>query len=116
MFKIGEFSRLTRVPAKTLRYYDEIGLFKPAQYDDVTGYRYYTVEQLPRLFRIIALKGMGLSLNQIKSLLVDDLSAQEIRGMMKMQRVQIIQKLEEEKRRLMFLEAYLRQLGQTHHH
>lgn len=66
MLKIGEFSRLARVPAKTLRYYDEIDLFKPAHYDEDTRYRYYSVEQLPHLYRIVALKGLGLSLDQIK--------------------------------------------------
>jgi DNA-binding transcriptional MerR regulator len=44
MFKIGDFSRLTRVPIKTLRHYDEIELFKPAQVDPFTGYRYYTFD------------------------------------------------------------------------
>lgn len=110
MLKIGEFSRLVRVPAKTLRYYDEIGLFKPAQYDEDTGYRYYSVEQLPRLYRIVALKGLGLSLDQIKILLTDDLSPQEIRGMLKMKRVEVINKLEEEKMRLRLLESYLGQM------
>ena len=110
MLKIGEFSRLTRVPAKTLRYYDDIDLFKPAQYDADTGYRYYSVEQLPRLHRIVALKGLGMSLDQIKTLLVDDLSVEEIRGMLKMKRAELMDRLEEEMMRLMFLEAYLRQL------
>ena len=49
MFKIGDFSNLTRVPVRTLHYYDEIGLFKPQQVDPFTGYRYYSFEQLPRL-------------------------------------------------------------------
>ena len=110
MLKIGEFSRLTRVPAKTLRYYDEIDLFKPATYNLETGYRFYTVEQLPRLYRIVALKGLGISLDQIRHLLEEELSSEEIRGMLKMKRVEILNKLEEESLRLMFLEAYLRQL------
>lgn len=110
MLKIGEFSRLVRVPAKTLRYYDEIGLFKPAHYDADTGYRYYSVEQLPRLHRIVALKGLGLSLDQIKLLLTDDLSPEQIRGMLKMKRVEIIHKLDEEQMRLLLLESYLSQM------
>lgn len=110
MLKIGEFSRLTRVPAKTLRYYDEIDLFKPSHYNEATGYRFYSVEQLPRLYRIVALKGLGIPLEQIKLLLTDDLSVEEIRGMLKMRRVEILNKLEEEQMRLMFLEAYMRQM------
>lgn len=110
MLLIGEFSRLTRVPAKTLRYYDEIGLFKPATYNEETGYRFYSIEQLPRLYRIVALKTLGMSLDQIKQLLTHELSVEEIRGMLKMRRVEILNKLEEEKLRLMFLEAYMRQM------
>ncbi len=110
MLLIGAFSRLTRVPAKTLRYYDDIELFKPAHYDPETGYRYYSVEQLPRLHRIVALKGLGMSLDQIKSLLKDNVSPEEIRGMLKMKRAEIIDKLEEEAMRLMLLESYLNQL------
>lgn len=48
MLKISEFARLTRIPVKTLRYYDDIHLLKPAQVDQFTGYRYYAVEQLPQ--------------------------------------------------------------------
>ncbi|MCA9915116.1 MAG: MerR family DNA-binding transcriptional regulator, partial [Anaerolineae bacterium] len=44
MLTIGEFSRLTQVPAKTLRYYGQIGLFQPAQVDRFTQYRYYSME------------------------------------------------------------------------
>ncbi len=42
MFKIGDFSRISQVSVKTLRYYDEIGLLKPAHVDRFTGYRYWT--------------------------------------------------------------------------
>lgn len=86
MLKIGEFSRLAFVPVKTLRYYDDIGLLKPVHVDQWTGYRYYSVEQLPRLNRILALKGLGLSLEQIGQLLDDDLPAEQIRGMLRLKR------------------------------
>ena len=62
MFKIGEFSKFSQVPVKTLRYYDQIGLFEPAKVDRFTGYRYYSASQLPRLHRILAMKDLGLSL------------------------------------------------------
>ena len=47
MLKIGEFSRLSQVTVKTLRYYDEIGLLKPSEIDRFTDYRYYSLDQLP---------------------------------------------------------------------
>ena len=61
MLKIGEFSRLSQVTIKTLHHYDELGLIKPAHTDPISNYRFYTVEQLPRIHRIMALKEMGLS-------------------------------------------------------
>ena len=47
MFRIGDFSRLCRVPVSTLRYYADIGLLEPAQVDRFTSYRYYTLDQFP---------------------------------------------------------------------
>ena len=69
MFKIGEFSKLTQIPVKTLRYYDELGLLKPVEVDRFTGYRYYSAGQLPRLNRVLALKDLGFSLEQIFQLI-----------------------------------------------
>ena len=65
MIKIGEFSKLVQIPVATLRYYDQVGLLKPVAVDRATGYRYYSASQLPRLHRILALKGLGFSLEQM---------------------------------------------------
>jgi DNA-binding transcriptional MerR regulator len=64
MIRIGDFSKLSRVPIKTLRYYDEIGLLTPDKVDEFTGYRHYSHEQSARLNRILALKDQGFSLKQ----------------------------------------------------
>jgi MerR-like DNA binding protein len=69
MIRIGDFSRLSQVSIKTLRYYDEMGLFKPNNIDRFTGYRYFSASQLPRLNRIRALRDPGLSLDQIAQVL-----------------------------------------------
>jgi DNA-binding transcriptional MerR regulator len=69
MFKIGDFSKLSCISVKTLRYYDELGLLKPAHVDHFTGYRYYSADQMPRLNRILALKDLGFSLEQTRRLL-----------------------------------------------
>ena len=95
---------------KTLRYYDEIGLLKPAKVDRFTGYRYYSADQLPRLNRILALKDLGLSLAQIAQLLDGDLPPQQIRGMLRLKRVEAQQKVEEEQARLARVEWRLRQI------
>lgn len=67
MLRIGEFSKLTGVPIRTLRYYDEIDLFKPAEIDLYTDYRYYTEEQIEDLKIINKLKEVGFTLNEIKT-------------------------------------------------
>ena len=69
MFRIGDFSRIARVSARQLRFYEEIGLFRPAHADAQTGYRYYRAAQLAELNRIIVLKELGFSLEQIREVL-----------------------------------------------
>lgn len=108
MLKISEFARLTQLPVKTIRFYDEIGLLKPAHVDEWTGYRYYSAEQLPRLYRILALKALGFSLEQIRDLLEQQVSAEQLRGMLILKRADIQQRLEEEQERLQYVEAKLR--------
>lgn len=66
LYKIGDFSKKTNVPVKTLRYYDEINLFKPVEIDLFTGYRYYSDDQINDLNLILSLKRVGFSLEEIK--------------------------------------------------
>ena len=110
MFRIGEFSQIAQVPTSQLRYYDDIGLLTPAHIDEWTSYRYYSVSQLPRLHRILALRELGLSLEQIKRLVDDDISVDEIRGMFTLRRAQIEQTLQAEVNRLRTVEARLQHL------
>ena len=86
MFLTGEFSHIARVSKRLLQYYDEIGLLKPAYTDPQTGYRYYSARQLPRLNRILALKDLGLSLDQVAEMMQADVSDQEIHGMLLMKK------------------------------
>ena len=112
MFKIGEFSRFSQVTVKTLRYYDKIGLLRPAEVDRFTGYRYYSASQLPRLNRILALKDLGLSLEQIGQLLKNDLTPDQIRGMLRLKQVEIEAQVQEEQARLVRVERRLRRIEQ----
>jgi len=69
LYRIGLFSKINRVTVKTLRYYDEAGLLKPAYVDEENGYRYYTSEQLPVLHKIIALRQSGFSIDEVLAIL-----------------------------------------------
>ena len=115
MIKIGDFSKLAHVTVKTLHHYGELGLLRPAHIDRYTGYRYYTLEQLSRLNRILALKDLGFSLDQVAQLVDDDLSVAEMRGMLRMKQIEIAEQLEREQSRLAQVEVRLRQLeGEGH--
>lgn len=65
-FTIGEISKLFNINSKTLRYYDEIDLFKPSYVDEHNKYRYYSIDQFECLETIQYLKELGLSLSKIK--------------------------------------------------
>ena len=112
MLRIGEFSRIGQVSVKTLRYYDTVELLKPTEVDPATGYRYYSFDMLPKLNRILALKELGLSLEQIKQLLEDDLSAEQLRGMLKLKQVEIQRQMADEKEKLARVEARLKMIEQ----
>jgi DNA-binding transcriptional MerR regulator len=114
MFKIGDFSQLGQVSTRMLRHYDKLCLLIPGHTDDWSGYRYYTIDQLPRLHRIIALKDMGLSLDQITNLLADgdDLPVAQLRGMLRMRQADLAQELQEKRMQLVQVEARLRQIEQ----
>ena len=69
MLQIGEFSRICQVSVKTLHHYDKIGLLVPAEVDQVTGYRYYQVEQIDTMNYIQRLKRYGFSLEEIQQII-----------------------------------------------
>lgn len=107
MFTVGEFSRLAQVSKRLLRYYDEIGLLKPGYTDPSTGYRYYSAGQMTDLNRILALKDLGLSLDQIQRMLSNQISTDEMYGMLLMKKVEIEQQLQIEMGRIRKIESRL---------
>ena len=110
MFRIGEFSRIARVSARLLRYYDELGLLKPGVVDAATGYRYYTSSQLQRLNRILVLRDLGLTLQQIGGAIEENASADRLRAMLELRRADAERALAEEAVRLRQIEARIVQL------
>ncbi len=84
----------------------------PFEVDRFTGYRYYEFDQLPRLYRILALKDLGFSLEEIGRLLESGLSVEQMRGMLKLRQAEIRQQVEEEAARLARVELWLREIEQ----
>jgi len=107
MFSIGEFARHGRVSVRMLRHYDAIGLLRPASVDAASGYRFYEASQLAELNRIIALKDLGFTLQQVQAILDDQVSPAELRGMLKLRRAEIHDQIEAETSRLARVEARL---------
>jgi DNA-binding transcriptional MerR regulator len=110
MFRIGDFSRIARVSARLLRFYDEIGLLAPAQADAQTGYRYYAVAQLARLNRITVLKELGFSLEQIGDILQSQPDAAELRRLLLLRRNDVERTLAAEAQRLRHIETRIAQI------
>ena len=108
MFKIGEFSKISQVTIKALRHWDEIGLLKPSHVDAETGYRYYMIDQLRTVNRILAYRGMGLSLTQTTRLLQENLPAHDIRGMLRLKQAELQQQIDEGQHALQMVEARLK--------
>lgn len=115
MFRIGDFSRVARVSARLLRFYDEIGLLTPVHADPRTGYRYYSVEQLARLNRITVLKELGFSLEQIGQMLASGITPAELRSMLMVRRTDAEQALALEAQRLRQLELRIAQIETEGH-
>lgn len=115
MFKIGEFARIAQISVRMLRHYDKLGLIKPGYTDHTTGYRYYSLDQLPRLHRLLALKDLGLSLEQVMRLLGEDVSNSELRGMLRLKQAELRQQIDEAALRLERVEQRLNLLEEDGH-
>jgi effector-binding domain-containing protein len=110
MLKIGDFSKFSQVSVKTLRYYDEIELLKPERVDEFTGYRYYSANQIPRLNQIVGLKELGLSLEDISLILLDNLSIDKMMNLLQIKHKETLTRLQEEEIRLKKVEEWLRKV------
>lgn len=112
MFKIGDFAQLGRVSTKMLRHYDAIGLLRPAFVDPANDYRYYTAGQLARLNRIIVLKELGFSLDEVAALLDDELPIELLQEQLRGRQADLERQIAAEQRRLAQLAARVAQVAQ----
>jgi DNA-binding transcriptional MerR regulator len=108
MFSIGDFARSGRVSVRMLRHYDAIGLLRPASVDPVTGYRSYQTDQLARLNRVVALKDLGFTLEQVATIVDDDIDVEELRVMLRLRRAELRDQIAADTARLVRVDARLR--------
>lgn len=103
LFRIGEFSKMSKTTIKTLRYYDETGLLKPKQTDKFTNYRFYTTEQLVKLHQIQAFRQIGLSIDEVKMIL----SGQDAKKILNKRKVELLDELKSGQEQLSRIEFIL---------
>ncbi len=110
VFGIGDFARHGRVSIRMLRHYDSIGLLRPAEVDPATGYRSYEAAQLSRLNRIVALKDLGFTLQQVQDMIEDRIDPDELRGMLRLRRAELQSRIVTDTARLTQVEVRLRMI------
>lgn len=108
MFTIGDFARHGRVSVRMLRHYDATGLLRPARVDPASGYRFYEASQLGQLNRIVALKDLGFTLDQVRLMVEEKVSVEELHGMLRLRRAQLQSQIAEDSSKLIQVEARLR--------
>lgn len=92
LFTIGQLSKLFNIKIPTLRYYDEVGLLKPAQVNEETHYRYYTTAQFERLNVITYLRTLDLSLDSIRDFF-EARDTAKLEGMLREQKARVQQQI-----------------------
>jgi DNA-binding transcriptional MerR regulator/predicted transcriptional regulator YdeE len=108
MLSIGDFARLGQVSPRTLRHYGDLGVLEPSHVDPATGYRYYELRQLSDLRRVLALRELGVGLDQIRELVAAaDISVEQMRGMLLLRQTEIAAGIAEQHDRLRRVATYL---------
>lgn len=114
VFKIGEMANLLKVSVKTLRYYDEAGIFRPDFVDEVTGYRSYSAGQITTANTILLLRDIGFSIHEIRYLVEQDLLSGGVTDMLELKEREIDQQIRDGMRRIKRIKALRRALAEEH--
>lgn len=109
MFKIGEFSKITQISVRMLRYYDEQKLLEPCMIDNLNGYRLYSAKQIDQLNRIVLLRDMGFGVKDIKALL-ETWNSENIKITLMEQMKKTEENIQSEKRELKQIQGLLSDL------
>lgn len=107
MLSIGDLARHTRVSVRMLRHYDALGLVVPERVDAGTGYRWYAVSQVGRVNSLLALRELGFTLEQCRAVLDEEISIEELRGLLLGRRASLERQVAAVDRRLRSIERGL---------
>jgi DNA-binding transcriptional MerR regulator len=110
MLSIGDLARHTRVSVRMLRHYDTLGLVVPERVDQSTGYRWYAASQIGRVDSLVALKELGFTLDQCRVILDEQVSVEELRGMLRLRQAELEQQIAVDSGRLAEVGRRLRSL------
>jgi DNA-binding transcriptional MerR regulator/effector-binding domain-containing protein len=100
MLSIGDFARYAQVSPRMLRHYDALGLLVPAHVDPETGHRSYAAAQFSRVPRLVALKDLGFTLEEIGPILDAEVSAERLQGMLLLRRAELERRIADDAGRL----------------
>jgi DNA-binding transcriptional MerR regulator len=107
-YSIGQFARLGGVSVRMLRHYDEIGLLRPESVDSWSGYRSYGVAQVPTLQRIVALKELGFTLQQVSTIVHGRLDAGDLHALLVERRNHLVAEIDAAHAQLARIDQMLR--------
>lgn len=110
MLSIGDLARHARVSVRMLRHYDAEGLVRPQHVDATTGYRWYSASQVGRVNTLVALKGLGFTLAQCRVILDEQVSVEQLRGMLRLRQSELEQQIKTDTQRLQEVGRRLRSI------
>lgn len=111
MFSIGQFAQLAQISVRALHHYDDLDLLRPARVDPSTGYRFYLAEQLQDLNRLLVLKELGFTLDEIGKMAAEELERDELLTMLRQRHADAEAKAGREQERLRRVETRINLLS-----
>lgn len=107
LIPIGRFAQITRLTHKALHIYDDMGLLQPAEVDAISGYRYYSLEQVAVAARIRLLRSLDMPLQEIR-LVIDETNPEIVRTSLERHRQRVEERIATYQRTLVFLDRLAR--------
>lgn len=109
MFSIGDFSRITGLTVKALRFYHEQGLLLPTHVDEQTGYRYYSRGKIETARIIAHLRSLDLSIDEVRQVLGGSAQDADLRAVLTRQKKSLEKKIKHDREIVRFIDTFLTQ-------